>query len=48
MRYFKIPLCWNFVENVRDRQIKLRTNVWPTDTCQRQFGSKIGVWQIYI
>jgi len=46
MRYFKIPLCRNFHWNAETDQVKLRMNVGSNDTCQWQFGSKIGVWQV--
>jgi len=38
MRYFKIPLCQNFVR-------KVRVYSAPSDTCQCYLRSKIGVWQ---
>jgi len=41
MRYFKIPLCRNFVWKVRDYS-------GPNDTCQWCLRSKIGVWQMPI
>jgi len=47
MRYFKIPLCRNFHWNAEIDQVKWRINVGSNDTCQWQFGSKIGVWQWY-
>jgi len=37
MRYFKIPLCRNFVWKVRDYS-------GSDDTCQWCLRSKIGVW----
>jgi len=39
MRYFKIPLCRNFVRKASDYS-------GPMDTCQCHLGSKNGVWQL--
>jgi len=39
MRYFKIPLCRNFVRKVGD-------NSASNDTCLWSLRSKIGVWQM--
>jgi len=41
MRYFKIPLCRNFVWKIGDY-------FGPNDACQWCLRSKIGVWQLSI
>jgi len=41
MRYFKIPLCRNFVWKVGDYS-------GPNDACQWCLRSKIGVWHYYL